>query len=224
MIYLLEDDESIRKLVTYTLQHAGYEAAGLSCPSAFWAAMKRQTPELVLLDIMLPEEDGLSVLKKLRGSALWRELPVVMLTAKNAEYDRVVGLDAGADDYITNPFSLAILRARVNAQLRRRVKFSCVELDGFRFDFERMAFWKNGEPIELSKTEQKLLRLLVENRGQTVSRGVLVDRIWTDGADFVDENALSVTVKRLRGKLEDDPSSPQYLKTVYGLGYTWAVK
>jgi len=117
-----------------------------------------------------------------------------------------------------------ILRARVNAQLRRRVKFSCVELDGFRFDFERMAFWKNGEPIELSKTEQKLLRLLVENRGQTVSRGALVDRIWTDGADFVDENALSVTVKRLRGKLEDDPSSPQYLKTVYGLGYTWAVK
>ena len=95
MIYLLEDDESIRKLVTYTLQHAGYEAAGLSCPSAFWAAMKRQTPELVLLDIMLPEEDGLSVLKKLRGSALWRELPVVMLTAKNAEYDRVVGRRGG---------------------------------------------------------------------------------------------------------------------------------
>lgn len=120
--------------------------------------------------------------------------------------------------------ALDLLRARVNAQLRRRVKFSCVELDGFRFDFERMAFWKNGEPIELSKTEQKLLRLLVENRGQTVSRGVLVDRIWTDGADFVDENALSVTVKRLRVKLEDDPSSPQYLKTVYGLGYTWAVK
>lgn len=99
-----------------------------------------------------------------------------------------------------------------------------MELDGFRFDFERMAFWKNGEPIELSKTEQKLLRLLVENRGQTVSRGTLVDRIWTDGADFVDENALSVTVKRLRVKLEDDPSNPQYLKTVYGLGYTWAVK
>ena len=119
MIYLLEDDESIRKLVTYTLQHAGYEAAGLSCPSAFWAAMKRQTPELVLLDIMLPEEDGLSVLKKLRGSALWRELPVVMLTAKNAEYDRVVGLDAGADDYISKPFGMMELLARVRALLRR---------------------------------------------------------------------------------------------------------
>ena len=93
MIYLLEDDESIRKLVTYTLQHAGYEAAGFERPSAFWAAMKRETPELVLLDIMLPEEDGLSVLQKLRGSALWQELPVMMMTAKNAEYDRVIGLD-----------------------------------------------------------------------------------------------------------------------------------
>ena len=113
MIYLLEDDESIRKLVTYTLQHAGYEAAGFERPSAFWAAMKRETPELVLLDIMLPEEDGLSVLGKLRGSALWRELPVVMLTAKNAEYDRVVGLDAGADDYISKPFGMMELLARV---------------------------------------------------------------------------------------------------------------
>ncbi len=165
--------------------------------------------------------DLLDLLREVRqGEAV----PVILLTANDLEMDVVTGLESGADDYITKPFSLAILRARVNAQLRRRVKFSCVELDGFRFDFERMAFWKNGEPIELSKTEQKLLRLLVENRGQTVSRGVLVDRIWTDGADFVDENALSVTVKRLRVKLEDDPSSPQYLKTVYGLGYTWAVK
>ena len=151
-------------------------------------------------------------------------MPIIVISARSEDSDKIAALDAGADDYITKPFSLAILRARVNAQLRRRVKFSCVELDGFRFDFERMAFWKNGEPIELSKTEQKLLRLLVENRGQTVSRGALIDRIWTDGADFVDENALSVTVKRLRVKLEDDPSSPQYLKTVYGLGYTWAVK
>ena len=165
--------------------------------------------------------DLLDLLREVRqGEAV----PVILLTANDLEMDVVTGLESGADDYITKPFSLAILRARVNAQLRRRVKFSCVELDGFRFDFERMAFWKNGEPIELSKTEQKLLRLLVENRGQTVSRGALVDRIWTDGADFVDENALSVTVKRLRVKLEDDPSSPQYLKTVYGLGYTWAVK
>ena len=103
-------------------------------------------------------------------------------------------------------------------------KASCLEIDRFQFDFDRMEFRKNGALLELSKTEQKLLRILVENRGQTLSRGMLVDRIWTDGAEFVDENALSVTVKRLRSKLEETPSSPQYLKTVYGIGYTWAVK
>lgn len=119
MIYLLEDDESIRKLVTYTLQHAGYEAAGLSCPSAFWAAMKRQTPELVLLDIMLPEEDGLSILKKLRARPATKRLPIIMLTAKNSEYDRVIGLDHGADDFVSKPFSMLELIARIRAVLRR---------------------------------------------------------------------------------------------------------
>ena len=103
-------------------------------------------------------------------------------------------------------------------------KTSCIEIDRFQFDFDRMEFRKDGQMIELSKTEQKLLRILVENRGQTLPRATLVDRIWTDGAEYVDENALSVTVKRLRGKLEDTPSSPKYLKTVYGIGYTWAVK
>ena len=163
----------------------------------------------------LPDGSALDLLREVRqGEAV----PVILLTANDLEMDVVTGLESGADDYITKPFSLAILRARVNAQLRRRVKFSCVELDGFRFDFERMAFWKNGEPIELSKTEQKLLRLLVENRGQTLTREQLLDRIW-DGGAFVDENALSVAVRRLRTKLGDAP-----VKTVYGLGYTWEVR
>ena len=153
-------------------------------------------------------------------------MPVILLTANDMEMDIVTGLESGADDYITKPFSLAILRARVNAQLRRGMstKTSCIEIDRFQLDFDRMEFRKDGQLMELSKTEQKLLRILIENRGQTPSRGTLVDRVWTDGAEFVDENALSVTVKRLRSKLEDTPSSPQYLKTVYGIGYTWAVK
>ena len=135
----------------------------------------------------------------------------------------MAGLELGADDYITKPFSLAVLRARVNTQLRRTAapQAERVQLDGF--DFGRMEFSRNGVPVELSKTEQKLLRLLVEHRGQTLTRAALVDRIWTDGAEYVDENALSVTVKRLRDKLEDMPSKPRYIKTVYGLGYTWAV-
>lgn len=218
---MLEDDTTLGRgiqlalqgpEVTVTLTGTLYQARGMLAQRKF---------DLLILDVNLPDGSALDLLREVRQSDA---VPVILLTARDLETDVVTGLESGADDYITKPFSLAILRARVNAQLRRETKSSCVEIDGFRFDFDRMAFWKNGEPVELSKTEQRLLRLLVENRGQTVSRGVLVDRIWTDGADFVDENALSVTVKRLRGKLEDNPSSPQYLKTVYGLGYTWAVK
>ena len=220
-ILICDDDRDIVSALDIYLTSEGYRTiAAYNGREAIQAAEENEI-HLILMDVMMPELDGIRATAKLREGS---NVPIILLTAKSEDADKILGLNIGADDYITKPFSLAILRARVNAQLRRRVKFSCVELDGFRFDFERMAFWKNGEPIELSKTEQKLLRLLVENRGQTVSRGVLVDRIWTDGADFVDENALSVTVKRLRVKLEDDPSSPQYLKTVYGLGYTWAVK
>ena len=179
--------------------------------------------DLLILDINLPDGSGLQLLEQVRKRS---DVPVILLTANDMEMDVVTGLESGADDYITKPFSLAILRARVNAQLRRGTspKTSCIEIDGFRFDFDRMEFRRDGQIIELSKTEQKLLRILIENRGQTLPRATLVDRVWTDGAEYVDENALSVTVKRLRGKLEDNPSNPKYLKTVYGIGYTWAVK
>ena len=177
---------------------------------------------LFILDINLPDGSGVDYLCELRAGGI--STPVILLTANDMEMDVVTGLESGADDYITKPFSLAILRARVNAQLRRERASGVVTVGPFAFDFDRMEFRKNDRIIELSKTEQKLLRLLVDNRGSTVSRTVLVDRIWTDGAEYVDENALSVTMKRLRDKLEDDPSTPAYLKTVYGLGYTWAVK
>lgn len=173
--------------------------------------------DLLLLDVNLPDGSGLELLRQVRG-----QVPVILLTANDLETDIVTGLESGAEDYITKPFSLAVLRARVNAQLRRGKRDARVEVGPFVFDFDRMEFRKDGKALELSKTEQKLLRLLVENRGQTLARGALVDRIWTDGAEYVDENALSVTVKRLRGKLEENPSAPQYLKTVYGIGYTWA--
>ena len=176
---------------------------------------------LLILDVNLPDGSGLEWLREIRRTSA---VPVILLTANDMELDIVSGLESGADDYITKPFSLAVLRARVNAQLRRGIpgKSAVVAIDGFRFDFERMEFFRDGQAVELSKTEQKLLRLLVENRGQTLSRAVLMDRIWSDGAEYVNENALSVTVKRLRDKLEETPSQPKYLKTVYGIGYTWA--
>lgn len=183
---------------------------------------ENRTFQLAILDVNLPDGSGLDMLRKMRENG---DTPVILLTANDMEADVVSSLELGADDYITKPFSLAILRARVNAQLRRGCgSAAAVELGAFRFDFEKMEYLRDGQDLELSKTEQKLLRLLVENRGRTLSRETLVDRIWTDGAEYVDENTLSVTVKRLRDKLEEIPSKPRYIKTVYGVGYSWVAE
>ena len=222
-ILLAEDDAALGQGIRLALQSPAIEITVCRTLAQARAAAAENRPDLLILDVNLPDGSGLELLEQVRRTS---DVPVILLTANDLETDVVTGLESGADDYITKPFSLAILRARVNAQLRRGAHGSRppVELDGFRFDFERMDFRKAGQSVELSKTEQKLLRLLIENRGQTLSRATLIDRIWTDGAEYVDENALSVTVKRLRDKLEDTPSNPQYLKTVYGMGYTWAVK
>lgn len=230
-ILIAEDDRALGNGVRLALQHPELEAVLCSTLESAGTALESQPFDLVILDINLPDGSGLELLRQIRGAAGFRQdssLPVILLTANDMETDIVTGLESGADDYITKPFSLAVLRARVNAQLRRTGPAGApaadrMDLPPFSFDFRQMEFRKGGIPIELSKTEQRLLRLLVENRGRTLARADLVDRIWTDGAEYVDENALSVTVKRLRDKLEDTPSKPRYLKTVYGLGYTWVV-
>lgn len=219
-ILLLEDDGALGRGICLALQSQQVQirlCASLAQAKAAWPGEY----DLLILDVNLPDGSGLDFLHLVRRSSA---VPVIMLTANDLEMDIVTGLESGADDYITKPFSLAVLRARVHAQLRRAAPSECIEVEEFSFDFQRMDFRKQGQPVELSKTEQKLLRILVENRGQTLPRATLVDRIWTDSAEYVDENALTVTIKRLRGKLEDDPASPKYLKTVYGIGYTWAVK
>ena len=178
---------------------------------------------LLLLDVNLPDGSGFDFLKKVKESY---DIPVIMLTANDMEMDIVAGLEQGAEDYITKPFSLAILRARVAAALRRRREADAgsggeceehVVFDQYDFDFVKMLFHVNGRAVELSKTEQKLLRYFVVNRGITLSRSMLLDRVWSDGAEYVDENALSVAVNRLRDKLSARP----YIKTVYGVGYIW---
>jgi len=222
-ILLVEDDGALGRGICLALNSES--VAVTHCKDLFRArqALAAADFDLLILDVNLPDGSGLELLRRVRQAG---GLPVILLTANDLETDIVAGLESGADDYITKPFSLAVLRARVNAQLRRTApaRPAVVEVDGFTFDFQRMEYRKDGRSIDLSKTEQRLLRLLVENRGRTLSRETLLDRVWTDGAEYVDENALSVTVKRLRGKLEDDPSKPQYLKTVYGVGYTWVVK
>ena len=220
-ILLLEDDITLGGGIRLALQSPSVQIALCRTLAQAQNAVADNSYDLLILDINLTDGSGLELLEQVRKSS---NVPVILLTANDMEMDVVTGLESGADDYITKPFSLAVLRARVNAQLRRSVRPARAEFGGFQFDFDRMEYRKNGQLLDLSKTEQKLLRILVENRGQTLSRALLVDRVWTDGAEFVDENALSVTVKRLRDKLEDTPSSPQYLKTVYGIGYSWAVK
>ena len=217
-ILLIEDDAALGRGVALALDAADRElqvARTLGEGRTLW---QRQNWALIILDVNLPDGSGLDFLEEVRQTSA---VPVLILTANDLESDQVAGLELGADDYVTKPFSLAVLRARVNNLLRRGAApagRAVVELPPFSFDFDAMVFARSGEGIELSKTEQRLLRLLVEHRGQTLTREQLLDRVW-DGGDFVDENALSVAVRRLRSKLTDAP-----IKTVYGLGYTWEVR
>lgn len=170
--------------------------------------------DLIILDINLPDGSGLDFCRKIRKTS---KVPIIFLTANDMEIDIVTGLETGADDYITKPFSLAVLRARVNAVSRRQnTDSNILHLGKFEFDFDNMKFCVDKIPVELSKTEQRLLKIFVQNQGRTLSREMLIDRVWSDGAEFVEENALSVTVKRLRQKLTGVP-----IKSVYGIGYVW---
>ncbi len=222
-ILLLEDDAALGQGIRYALENDGVQVELCTALAQAQSILPGRDFDLLILDVNLPDGSGLDLLRDVRRRH--SSVPVILLTANDLETDIVVGLESGADDYITKPFSLAVLRARVNAQLRRGtpVQAAMVELEGFSFDFEWMEFRKNGQLIELSKTEQRLLRVLTENRGRVLSRETLLERVWPGGGEYVEENALSVTVKRLRDKLEDTPSKPCFLKTVYGIGYTWAV-
>ena len=219
-ILLVDDNRDLTEMITEILRQSGYEnivTAG-SVAEAMEVFQKEQ-PDMAVLDVMLPDGDGFRLFQKIRERS---RIPILFLSAKDEDRDRLFGLGLGADDYITKPFSLAVLRARVDAALRRAAPAkpaAVFQQDGFVFNFDALTFTAGGRAVQLSQTEQRLLRLLVENRGHTVPRGTLVDRIWTDGAEYVDENALSVTVGRLRRKL----GAPAPIKTVYGVGYGWAV-
>ena len=218
MIYLLEDDDSIRKLVLYGLDSQGFQAKGFALPSEFWRAMDAEMPELVLLDIMLPEEDGLSILRKLRARPATKRLPIIMLTAKNSEYDRVIGLDHGADDFVSKPFSMLELIARIRAVLRRAEP---AQASG---DFSLGLLFVSPDPHEvkvggkdvtLTNKEFELLCLLLRNKGIVLTRATLMDRVW--GFESERENrTLDVHIRTLRVKLGEAGS---YIETVRGIGY-----
>lgn len=216
-ILIIEDDSALTTGLCRALSSGEIHTAGCHCLREARIMLQQEVYALILLDVNLPDGNGFDFLKEIKSRF---SIPVILLTANDMETDIVAGLELGADDYITKPFSLAVLRARVNTALRRKnpEKTSASFLtDCYSFDFDKMEFFYNGIKTELSKTEQKLLRLLVENAGITLSRDKLIDMVWTDGAEYVEENALSVTVKRLRDKL----NAQDHIKTVYGIGYVW---
>lgn len=215
MIYLLEDDDSIRDLVMYTLSTQGMEVQGFDRPSKFWEAMT-ELPSLVLLDIMLPEEDGLSVLKKLRSAPRTARLPVIMLTAKGTEYDKVLGLDAGADDYVSKPFGMMELLSRIRALLRRTsVESEAYSCGCLCVDAGRHTVTVEGQDVNLTQKEFEVLCLLLKNRGQVLSRDRLIGEVW--GYSFAGESrTVDVHIRTLRQKL--GPAGA-YVETVRGYGY-----
>ena len=216
-IYIVEDDENIREIVIYALASAGYEADGFETGKEFFAMIETELPLLVLLDIMLPEDDGLSILKRLRNTPRTHKLPIIMLTAKNSEYDKVKGLDSGADDYVSKPFGVMELISRVNAVLRRSgiEENTIIEVSGLRLDHARREVRTDGDPIKLTFKEYELLYYLMLNSGLVLSREKIMETVW--GYDFEGESrTVDVHIKTLRQKLG---SAGSIIKTIRNVGY-----
>ena len=219
MIYVLEDDESIRELIIYTLNGQKMEAKGFSTPSEIWEALSEKVPSLVLLDIMLPEEDGFSILEKLRAAPATKRLPIIMLTAKGSEYDIVRGLDIGADDYIPKPFRMMELLSRIRALLRRSGandgRMEEYRVGNLYVNPTRHEVQVDGKDVVLTLKEFELLNLLISRQGIVFTRAQLLDEIWGYGFDG-ESRTVDVHVRTLRQKL--GPAG-NYIETVRGIGY-----
>ena len=222
MIYCVEDERNIRELLIYTLETTGFQARGFETGKEFRAALEEELPELVLLDIMLPGEDGYTILEKLKSNPETRNIPVIMVTAKEAEYDKVRGLEGGADDYITKPYQAPVLLAHIRAVLRRTGKSGTMqeaelECRGVRLSLKDASVTFQGKRQELTKTELKLLHYLFSRQGEIVSREEIIDVLW-DQHVFLDDNGLSVNITRIRNKLKALGAGP-VIETKRGLGY-----
>lgn len=222
-ILVVEDERNIFELIKFNLENNGYEVIGVDDGALAIDTILSERPKLVVLDLMLPNKDGMSICREVRETAEIKKTPIIILTAKETEFDKVLGLELGADDYITKPFSVKELIARVKALLRRSVnseeetsnivRFGDIELhqDAFRA-------YKDGKQVALTLKEYELLLLLAKNRGKVLNRNFLLDTIW--GYDYIGETrTVDVHIRHIRQKIEDDPSNPKYIETVRGVGY-----
>lgn len=218
MIFCVEDDAAIRDLMLYTLNTAGFEAEGFSESTAFWTALTEKTPELIMLDLMLPGEDGISILKKIRSQAATADIPVILATAKGTEYDKVFGLDLGADDYLAKPFGMMEMISRVKAVLRRtapKAKAQFLRVGKLAMNVGEHTVESDGRRVSLTLKEYELLRKFMENLGLVFTREQLLQSVW--GSDFVGETrTVDVHIGTLRTKLG---ACGEYIETVRGVGY-----
>lgn len=218
MIFCVEDDQSIRDLMIYTLKASGFEAMGLEDGEKLFSALEKDIPQLIMLDIMLPGDDGITILKKLRANHITAEIPVIMATAKGTEYDKVIGLDLGADDYLAKPFGMMEMVSRVKAVLRRSTlndNSEVLRTGKLELNFNNHTVIADGKRVELSFKEFELLRLFMKNLGYAFSRDKLLNKVW--GTDYMGETrTVDVHIGTLRTKLGKCGS---YIKTVRGVGY-----
>jgi two-component system alkaline phosphatase synthesis response regulator PhoP len=219
MVYILEDDDNIRKLINYSLKSQGFEVQDFALPSAFWSALQTKNPDLLLLDIMLPEEDGISILKKLRSNPKTSTIPVIMLTAKDSEYDVVTGLDSGADDYVTKPFGMMALVSRIKAVLRRYEKSDShkelLEAGGIKIDENQHTVFAGNQQLFLTVKEFDLLVLLIKNRGNVLTREQLLESVWGISSE-IESRTVDVHIRTLRAKLGEYEKN---IETIRGVGY-----
>ena len=218
MIFCVEDDTSSRELMIYTLNSAGFDAKGFPESTEFWKALETETPELIMLDIMLPGEDGIEILKKLRSKAATKDIPVIMATAKGMEYDKVIGLDTGADDYLVKPFGMMEMVSHIKAVLRRtapKMSKNILSTGKLLVNLDEHSVFANGEKVMLTLKEFELLRIFMENPGRVFGRDILLEKIW--GTEFYGETrTVDVHIGTLRTKLGE---CGEYIETVRGVGY-----
>ena len=230
MIYCVEDERNIRELLVYTLHSTGFEAKGLENGTQLFEELGNLIPDLILLDIMLPGDDGYTILGKIRQMPEVRDVPVIMVTAKGAEFDKVKGLDLGADDYMTKPFSPSELVARVKAHMERYNRLvgsnvhknDVIEIRGIKIDKTARRVWVNGEETTFTTKEFDLLTFLAENPNRVFTKEELFREIW-DMESVGDIATVTVHIKKIREKIEFNTAKPQYIETIWGVGYRFKV-
>lgn len=225
-ILIVEDDEGLSRGITYTLEKEGHKTEAVATLQEARVELNKNNTDMVILDLNLPDGNGVDFCKEVRG---YSNMPILMLTARNHEFDEVLGFDAGADDYMTKPFFISILKARVQSLLRRSgvekanpyLQGGNILLDLASFKLYRISPDGGKDEITASATEFKLVKYFIENKGQVLLKDQMIEALWDKDGKFIDENTLAVNIRRLRKKIEEEPSKPRYIKTIHGLGYMW---